>query len=150
MFRIGLISDTHGVLQPEVRKFLTGSDFLVHAGDICDPSILEELASLAPLTAVRGNCDRGEWAESLGETEFLQVGSRFIYAIHNLARIDIEPNAAGVHVIVSGHTHKPLIEERNGVLFVNPGSSGRRSMHPASVGELIVEGSKVSARIVEL
>jgi len=150
MYRVGLISDTHGILQTEAREFLRGSDFIVHAGDICEPSILEELAAIAPLTAVRGNCDRGEWADSLGETEFLQVGSRFVYAIHNLARIDIEPSAAGVHVIVSGHTHKPLIEERKGVLFVNPGSSGRRSMHPASVGELIVEGSKVSACIVEL
>ncbi|MBI5870814.1 MAG: metallophosphoesterase family protein [Actinobacteria bacterium] len=150
MFRVSLISDTHGLLLPEVREFLRGSDFIIHAGDICEPSILEELASLAPLTAVRGNCDRGDWAESLSETEFLQVGTRFVYAIHNLAHIDVEPNAAGIHVVVSGHTHKPLVEERKGILFVNPGSSGRRSMHPASVGELMVEGSTISARIIEL
>jgi len=151
MYRVGLISDTHGILLPEVREFLRGSDFIVHAGDVCEPSILQELALLASLTAVRGNCDRGEWAENLGETEYLQVGSRLVYAIHNLARIDIEPNTAGVHVIVSGHTHKPLVEERNGVLFVNPGSSGRRGRgHPSSLGELIVQDQSVSANIFEL
>lgn len=151
MFRAGLISDTHGILQPEAREFLRGSDFIVHAGDICDPSILEELAAIAPLAAVRGNCDRGVWAESLGETELLQAGALFVYAIHNLARIEIVPNSAGIHVVVSGHTHKPLIEERHGVLFVNPGSSGRRGRgHPSSLGELIVRGRIASANIVEL
>lgn len=149
--RIGLISDTHGVLQPEARAFLQGSDFIVHAGDICDPAILVELAAIAPLTAVRGNCDRGAWAENLNETEFLQAGELFVYAIHNLARIDIVPDSAGIHVVVSGHTHKPLIEKRHGVLFVNPGSSGRRGRgHPSSLGELIVQGQSVSANIVEL
>lgn len=151
MLRVGLISDTHGVLQSEAREFLRGSDFIVHAGDICDPSILEELASIAPLTAVRGNCDRGAWAENLRETEFLQAGSLFVYAIHNLARMDIVPGAAGVHVVVSGHTHRPLVEERQGVLFVNPGTSGRRGRgYPSSLGELIVRGQSVSANIVEL
>ncbi|MHB0867725.1 MAG: metallophosphoesterase family protein [Thermoleophilia bacterium] len=151
MFRVGLISDTHGVLRPDAIKFLRGSDFIVHAGDICEAAILEELATLAPLTAVRGNCDQGAWAEALSQTEFLQVGTRFLYAIHNLNRLDIEPNAAGVHVVVSGHTHKPLVEKRNGVLFVNPGSAGRRGAgHPGSVGELTVDGESVSARIVAL
>lgn len=151
MFRVGLISDTHGLLRPEAKAFLRGSDYIVHGGDICDPGILEELASVAPLTAVRGNNDRGLWAERLRETEFLQVGEVFVYAIHDLAHLDIEPNAAGVHVVVSGHSHKPLVEERNGVLYVNPGSSGpRRFKLPIAVGELLVEGRSVSARIVDL
>ena len=151
MLRVGLISDTHGLLRPEAMAFLKGSDHIVHGGDICDPSILEELAALAPLTAVRGNNDRGLWAEQLRDTELLQVGEVFVYAIHDLAQLDIEPNAAGVHVVVSGHSHKPLVEWRNGVLYVNPGSSGpRRFKLPIAVGELLIEGRSVSARIVEI
>lgn len=150
MLRIGLISDTHGLLRPEARELLRGSDFIVHAGDVCEPGILEELASLAPLTAVRGNCDRGAWAEGLGETGLLQVGALNVYAIHNLTLIDIEPRTDGVRVVVSGHTHRPLVEERDGVLFVNPGSAGRRrGGYPRSVGELLVDGESVTALIVE-
>ena len=151
MLRVGLISDTHGLLRPAAKAFLQGSDYIVHAGDICDPGILEQLAALAPLSAVRGNNDRGPWAERLQETEFLQVGELLVYAIHDLAQLDIDPTAAGVHVVVSGHSHKPLVEERSGVLYVNPGSSGpRRFRLPIAVGELLVEGRSVSARIVEL
>jgi hypothetical protein len=150
MFRVGLISDTHGLLRPEAKAFLRGSDYIVHGGDICDPRILDELAALAPLTAVRGNNDHGSWAERLCETELLQVGEIFVYAIHDLSQLDIEPDAAGVHVVVSGHSHKPLVERRAGVLYVNPGSSGpRRFKLPIAVGELIVKGDTVSARIVE-
>lgn len=150
MFRVGLISDTHGLLRPEVKAFLAGSDFIVHGGDICEPSILDELRALAPVTAVRGNNDRGAWAECLAETEWLQVGEVFIYAIHDLSQIDIDPNAAGVHVVVSGHSHQPHVERREGVLFVNPGSPGpRRFKLPIAAGELIVQGTEVSARIVE-
>ncbi len=150
-FRVGLISDTHGLLRPEARAFLRGSDFIVHAGDICDQRILEELAGLAPLTAVRGNNDKGPWTQRLQETEILQVGEVLIYAIHDLAQLDIEPVAAGVRVVVSGHTHSPLVEEQNGVLYVNPGSSGpRRFKLPVAVAELLVDGRSVSARIVQL
>ena len=151
MLRVGLISDTHGLLRPEAKAFLRGSDYIVHAGDICDSGVLEELVALAPLTAVRGNNDRGPWAESLRHTEILQVGEICVYAIHDLAQLDIEPKAAGVHVVVSGHTHKPLVKERGGVLYVNPGSSGpRRFRLPVAVGELLVKGGSVSARIIEL
>lgn len=151
MFRVGLISDTHGLLRPEAKTFLQGSDYIVHGGDICDPVILDELAAIAPVTAVRGNNDRGPWAERLRESEFLQVGEVYVYAIHDLARVDIEPGAAGVRVVVSGHSHKPLVEERDGVIYVNPGSAGpRRFKLPISAGELIVDGSSVSARIIEL
>jgi uncharacterized protein len=151
MLRVGIISDTHGLLRPEALAFLQGSNHIVHGGDICDQDTLEKLSSIAPVTAVRGNNDKGAWAERLAETEFIQVGEVFIYAIHDLGQLDIDPSAAGVQVVVSGHTHKPLIEERAGVLFVNPGSSGpRRFKLPISIAEVIVSGKSVSARIVEL
>jgi len=150
-FRIGLISDTHGLLRPEATAFLRGCDFIVHGGDIGNSGILDELAILAPVTAVRGNNDRGPWAGVLRETEFLQVGKVSIYAIHDITQLDIAPSAAGVRVVVSGHSHKPSIEEREGVLFVNPGSSGpRRFKLPIAVGELLVVGNTVTARIVNL
>lgn len=150
MFRVGLISDTHGLLRPEAKAFLRGSDYIVHGGDICDPRILEELAGLAPVTAVRGNNDRGPWAEHLSETQFLKVGEIFVYVIHDLSQLDIDPGAAGVQVVITGHSHTPRVEHRGGVLYVNPGSSGpRRFKLPVAVGELIVDGSSVSARIVE-
>lgn len=148
MTRIGLISDTHGLLRPEALAFLQGSDFIVHGGDIGSPDILEQLGRIAPVTAVRGNNDREAWAMQVPETDFLQVGALFLYALHDLALLDIDPAAAGVRVVVSGHSHKPRVEERDGVLFVNPGSAGpRRFSLPISAGELIVNGEQVSARI---
>src|SRR3989442_9157164 len=114
MLRIGLISDTHGLLRPEARAFLQGCDYIVHGGDIGHSGILEELVKLAPVTAVRGNNDKGVWAESLRESEFLQVDEVLVYAIHDLARLDIEPSAAGVRIVVFGHSHKPSVEERKG------------------------------------
>ena len=149
--RIGLISDTHGLLRPEALAFLQGSDHIVHGGDICEPHVLEVLNAIAPVTAVRGNNDRGSWASGLRETELLQLEEIFVYAIHDLAELDIEPHAAGVQVVVSGHSHKPSVERREGVLYVNPGSAGpRRFKLPISVGELTVVGRSVSARIVAL
>jgi len=151
MVRIGLISDTHGLLRPEAKVFLQGSDFIIHAGDICDEGVLEELNAIAPVAAVRGNNDKGSWAESLNETEFLQIGEFFLYAIHDLSQLDIEPGAAGVRAVVSGHSHKPLVEERDGVLFVNPDSAGpRRFTLPIAVGEIIIDGTSLSAKTVEL
>jgi putative phosphoesterase len=151
MARIGIISDTHGLLRPEAAAFLRGSDFLVHGGDIGHADILKNLATLAPVTAVRGNNDKGAWAESVAQTEVLQVGDVYIYVIHNIAELDLDPKAAGFHVVVSGHSHKPSVEERNGVLYVNPGSAGpRRFKLPVAVAELAVSGSSIRARIVEL
>ncbi|HEY9397329.1 MAG TPA: metallophosphoesterase family protein [Burkholderiales bacterium] len=151
MLRIGLISDTHGLLRPEAKAFLQGSDFIVHAGDIGDSAILETLAAIAPLTVVRGNNDKGPWAERLAETALLRASEVSIYVIHDLAQLDIAPSAAGVRVVVSGHSHKPVVEERGDVLYVNPGSSGpRRFKLPISAGELLVDGNSVSARVVEL
>jgi putative phosphoesterase len=148
--RIGLISDTHGLLRPEAAVFLRGSDLIVHAGDICDRAVLDALAVIAPTTAVRGNNDRGAWADALRESELIEVGGIVLYAIHDVASIDIDPEAAGVRVVVSGHSHRPGAEERGGVLFVNPGSAGpRRFRLPISTAELKVEGREVSVRFVE-
>jgi putative phosphoesterase len=149
--RVGLISDTHGLLRPEAIAFLRGSDFIVHAGDIGDANVLNELRALAPVTAVRGNNDKGTWAEAISETEVLQIGDVFIYVLHNLAELDLDPVAAGFQVVVSGHSHHPLVEERDGVLYVNPGSSGpRRFKLPIAVAELEVSGHSVKAKLVEL
>ena len=149
--RIGLVSDTHGLLRPEALAFLAGSDHIVHGGDICDSAILDALAAIAPVTAVRGNNDRGAWAERLRESELVQAGEVWLYAIHDRAQIDIDPVAAGVGVVVCGHSHRPSVDERDGVLYVNPGSAGpRRFSLPISVGELTVVGRSVSARTVTL
>jgi len=149
--RIGLISDTHDLLRPQAIDFLRGSDFIIHAGDICDSTVIDELARIAPVTVVRGNNDRGTWANALPETELVKFGGIFIHVIHDLSQLDIDPNGAGVRVVVSGHSHKPVIEHRDGVVFVNPGSAGpRRFKLPISVAELVVAGGLVSARIVEL
>jgi putative phosphoesterase len=149
--RVGLISDTHGLLRPEARAFLIGCDYIVHGGDIGEAKILDELAAMAPLIAVKGNNDSDPWAARLPATELIRVGNVFVYVIHNLAELDIDPGAAGIRVIVSGHSHKPMIEERDGILYVNPGSSGpKRFKLPVSVGEIIVSGSAVRARLVDL
>ena len=151
VFRVGLISDTHGLLRPEAVAFLRGCDHIVHGGDIGNEGVLQELSALAPLSVVRGNNDQGVWAQALPEVEFLRFGEVSVYVLHNLAQLSIEPQAAGVRVVVSGHSHKPLIVEREGVLYVNPGSAGpRRFKLPIALGELAIEGASVTARIVEL
>jgi putative phosphoesterase len=149
--RVGVISDTHGLLRPDARAFLVGCDYIVHGGDVGGAGILDELAAIAPLIAVRGNNDTEPWAAHLPPTELIRVGGVFFYVIHNLEELDIDPAAAGVRVIISGHSHKPMIEERDQVLYVNPGSSGpRRFKLPISVGEIIVSGGAVEARIIDL
>jgi putative phosphoesterase len=151
MPRIGLISDTHGLLRPEAKTFLRGCDFIIHGGDIGGQHILSELAELAPVIAVRGNNDKESWAAKLQQDAFLQLGDIFIYVLHDLAELQIDPIAASVRVVVSGHSHAPLIKERDGVLFVNPGSSGpRRFKLPISIGELVIAGNSVSAQLIEL
>lgn len=151
MVRVGLISDTHGLLRTEAIGFLRDSDFIIHGGDIGNAGILDELRALAPVTAVRGNNDKGAWAESLPETEVLQVDESFVYVLHDLAALDIDPGAAGFRVVVSGHSHRPRIEEREGVLYVNPGSAGpRRFKLAVAAGKLIFAEGKISARIVDL
>ena len=149
--RIGVVSDTHGLLRPEARAFLIGSDYIVHGGDVGGPNILDELAAIAPLIAVRGNNDTQPWAARLRETELVRIGNLFAYVIHDLAELGIDPGAAGVRMVISGHSHKPLVTEQDGILYVNPGSCGpRRFKLPVSVAEILVTGSAVSARTIEL
>jgi uncharacterized protein len=149
--RVGVISDTHGLLRAEARAFLVGSDYIIHGGDIGSAEILQDLASLAPLIAVRGNNDKEPWAAHLPETEMVRFGGAFVYVIHDLNHLDIEPVGSGVQAIVSGHSHKPVVVEREGVCYLNPGSCGpRRFSLPISVGELTIEGSRVRARTIEL
>ena len=151
MARIGLISDTHGLLRPQAVAFLRGCDRIVHAGDIGDEGILAQLSTLAPVTAVRGNNDHGPWAERLAETEVVRFGDVLVCVIHDVAQLALDPRAAGVQVIVSGHSHKPSVERREGILYINPGSAGRRRFKlPVSIAELLTDGPSVSARLVEL
>jgi len=150
MLRIGLISDTHGLLRPPVLDFLRGSDHIIHAGDICGADILRQLAALAPLTAVRGNNDHGPWAEELPERQTLRFEDVRLHVLHDLAGLALDPLQEGVDAVITGHSHKPRVEQRGPVLFVNPGSAGpRRFKLPIAAGELLVDGSTVSARIVE-
>ena len=148
---IGLISDTHGLLRPEALDVLRGSDVIVHAGDIGDPEIVAELARLAPVSAVRGNVDKGTWAQSIPETKVLEVGGAVLYVLHNIEDLDLDPAAAGFHAVVSGHSHQPRIRWKDGVLLVNPGSAGpRRFSLPISVGRLLVDVGKVSVDLIEI
>lgn len=149
--RIGLISDTHGLLRPQAVDFLRGSDHILHAGDIVGADGLAQLAELAPLTAVRGNNDLGAWAQALPESITLTLGGVAIHMLHDLNELAIDPGADGVRVVVTGHSHKPACEKRVGVLYVNPGAAGRRRFTlPVSVGELLIEDGRVAVRLVTL
>jgi putative phosphoesterase len=149
--RIGLISDTHGLVRREALEALRGCVHIVHAGDIGAPEVLEALRPIAPLTAVRGNNDRGAWTRSLPDTATLEVGGVAIYVIHEIARLDIDPAAGGFGAVVSGHSHRPGAELHGGVLYVNPGSAGpRRFTLPVSVAFLEIERRAARARIRRL
>lgn len=149
--RIGVISDTHGLLRPEAVEALRGCDRIVHAGDVGDPAILGELGRVAPVVAVRGNVDRGGWADALPETEVVEAGSASLYVLHDLAALDLDPVAAGFAAVVSGHTHRPTSELRGDVLYLNPGSAGpRRFRLPITVARLTVSGGRLGAEIVDL
>ena len=145
---IDVISDTHGLLRPEALAALRGSDYIVHAGDIGDPLILKTLAEIAPVTAIRGNVDWEAWAKRIPSTNVLEAGGISIYVLHNLNELDLKPEAAGLDVVVSGHTHVSKAEMKKGVLYFNPGSAGpRRFLLPVTIGRLKV---RVSAQIVEI
>jgi putative phosphoesterase len=149
--RVGLISDTHGLVRPEALAFLRGCDHLVHAGDICTPDVLAKLSRVAPLTVVRGNNDHGDWADALPERTTLDVDGILIGVVHDLGQWGAEPDAPGVRVVVSGHSHKPSIREHEGILYVNPGSAGpRRFKLPVSVAELVIDAGSVAARLCTL
>lgn len=134
---LGLISDTHGLLREEAIDALRGSDLILHAGDVGGPEILEALRAIAPVVAVRGNVDTGEWAQTLPLTEVIQVGSVVVYMLHILNNLDINPGVAGMHIVVSGHSHKPGQSEKGGVIYINPGSAGpKRFQLPVTVARL--------------
>jgi putative phosphoesterase len=146
--RIGLISDTHNLVRPEALRHLEGCDAIVHAGDICEPAVLDALREIAPLTAVRGNNDSGAWAAALPTHATLQVGDVTILVVHDIADVGKHAQRDGVRVVVTGHSHKPLIDERGGVLYVNPGSAGpRRFKLPVSAGLLLVDAAQVHATL---
>ena len=148
---LGVISDTHGLVRPQTVDALAGVDLILHAGDIGNQQVLDTLNQIAPVVAVRGNNDKGDWATSIPDWEVVEVGRISIYMLHDIKQIDMSPAGAGFHVIVSGHTHRPSVEERRGVLCVNPGSAGpRRFKLPISLAHLTVAGDKVQANIVEL
>lgn len=151
MTRIGVISDTHGLLRPEAITALQGCDAILHAGDIGAAEILAQLATLAPTTAVRGNNDKGAWATDIPEREWIEIDDVLVHLLHDIADLDVDPAASGIQVIVTGHSHRPLIEQRTGILHLNPGSAGpRRFKLPVTVAVLEIEAGRASARIVEL
>jgi putative phosphoesterase len=134
---IGLISDTHGLLRDEALRALEGSDLIIHAGDVGKPEIIDALKTLAPVFAVRGNVDTESWASALPETEVIEAGSATIYVLHDVHALDLNPAAAGFHIVVSGHSHKPARTERDGILYINPGSAGpRRFQLPVTIARL--------------
>jgi putative phosphoesterase len=148
---IGIISDTHGLVRPEALQALQGVEMILHAGDVGHQEVLDTLKQVAPVVAVRGNNDKGEWAQSLPDWEVVEVGDVSIYMLHDVKEIEISPAGGGFRVVVSGHSHKPSVTEQRGVLYVNPGSAGpRRFKLPVSVAHLHVDGEKVQAKVIEL
>ncbi|RYF33279.1 MAG: metallophosphoesterase [Comamonadaceae bacterium] len=152
MPRIALISDTHNLLRPEALAFLAGCDHIVHGGDIGGPDILARLSAIAPLSVVRGNNDHAPWASDIPVSLTVVLGGVAIHAVHDIADLDLAAAAgANVRVVVSGHSHKPSLAERDGVLFINPGSAGpRRFSLPISVGELLIDDGHITPRLVTL
>ena len=148
---IGVISDTHGLLRPEAVEALVGVEHILHAGDIGAPEVLTALAAIAPVTAVRGNNDRFPGAGDIPETAAVQIGNHWFYVLHDLHDLDLDPRAAGFAAVIAGHSHRPVIEEKHGVLFVNPGSAGpRRFKLPVAVARMRIRGGVVTAEVVSL
>ena len=149
--RIGLISDTHGLLRPQAIEALRGSELIVHAGDVGKPEILTALRELAPVIAVRGNVDTADWARTLPETAVAEAGKVLLYVLHDVQALDLDPPAAGFQVVVSGHSHQPGKFERDGVFYINPGSAGpRRFQLPVTVARLNLKGTPFAVEFVEL
>lgn len=149
--RIGVISDTHGLLRPEALTALRGVDHILHAGDVGNPAIIDALSAIAPVTAIRGNIDSFGPCAQLPPTEFIELAGHNLYMLHDLAALDLDPSAAGISAVISGHSHKPAIEHRRGVLYFNPGSAGpRRFSLPISLGILELTGATITPRLIEL
>lgn len=151
MMRIGIISDTHGLLRPEAIQRLAEAEHIIHAGDIGAPGVIEGLRRIAPTTAIRGNIDAGEWAKDYSDTEVVVLGGRALYVLHNLKDIKLDPAACSFDVVISGHSHRPKIETKNGVLYINPGSAGpRRFKLPIAVATLAFSDRVLLPRILEI
>jgi putative phosphoesterase len=148
---IGVISDTHGLLRPEAVELLRGSEHIIHAGDIGAPEIVSELEKIAPVTAIRGNVDTQAWARRFAETEVVELAGLFLYVTHDANAIDLNPQAAGFAAVISGHSHKPKQEVKDGVLYFNPGSAGPRRFNlPISVGRLTISEGQLIGEILLL
>ncbi|WP_263417586.1 metallophosphoesterase family protein [Terriglobus albidus] len=150
-FLVGVLSDTHGLLRPEVLPALSGVDHILHAGDIGSQQILDDLRSIAPVTAIRGNTDTHGPCALLPATEMVELAEHFFYLVHDIAQLDINPSAAGVDCIIFGHSHKPSFEERQGVFYLNPGSCGpRRFSLPITLALLEIDGERIMHRLIHL
>jgi putative phosphoesterase len=148
---VGVISDTHGLVRPEAVAALAGVERIVHAGDIGSPDVLTQLERVAPVVAVRGNNDRDAWAAAIPQTEVVEIGGVSLYVLHDLHELDLDPRAAGFAAVIAGHSHQPRLDERDGVLYLNPGSAGpRRFKLPISLARLTVAGARVRAELVTL
>lgn len=150
-YTIGIISDTHGLLRPDAFSALQGSDLIIHAGDIGDLQIIDRLEAISPVVAVRGNMDNDIRSYNLKKSEVVDLGGHIIYILHDISRMDIEPSSAHIRVVIHGHSHRPAIQEHNGVLYLNPGSAGpRRFKLPVTVAVLDIKGKKLNAGIIDL
>lgn len=148
---LGVISDTHGLLRPEAFEALRGSAHIIHAGDVGDPAILDRLRTIAPVSAVRGNVDTASWARALPLVEVVELAGRSVYVLHQHEHLDLDPRAAGMAAVLYGHSHKPSIEARDGVLFLNPGSAGpRRFSLPVTVARVSITASGLEPSIIDL
>jgi len=149
--RVGLISDTHGLLRPEALSALSGCDRIIHAGDVGEEDILAQLGAIAPVHVVRGNVDVEPWTRAFPQTEVVEMAGASVYVIHDLDRLDLDPAASGFDAVIYGHSHRPVIEEQGGVLYINPGSAGpRRFTLPISLAWMTVEDGRISAELVRL
>ena len=148
---IGVISDTHGLLRPEAREALRGSELILHAGDVGAPEVMRELERIAPVVAVRGNVDLHAWAKRLRSAELVECKKQTFYILHRIADLDLKPKAASIAAVIYGHSHEPLIEWKDGVLFFNPGSAGpRRFSLPVTVGRIEIVGGELRPEIIHL
>lgn len=148
---VGVISDTHGLLRREAVAKLESSDLIVHAGDIGKPEVLEELKMVSPVVAIRGNTDKGAWSRALPENEVVQIGGLSLYVLHDLQELDLDPVAAGFKAVIAGHSHRPSVETKDGVLYLNPGSAGPRRFNlPVTLARLHIQDGNIDAEVVEL
>ena len=150
-FKIGVIADTHGLLRPEAIEFLKRCDLIVHAGDVGNPDILRALISIAPTYAIRGNIDKGSWAQAIPDEDVLEVEDKFLYLIHSLDDLDLDPVAAHFDAVIFGHSHRPISYEKDEVLYFNPGSAGRKRFKlPVSIGRITIKNSRLESEIITL